>query len=133
MPTGSHMSHSACKVANVCHSSDLNSGTQWALLEMFFHIKSEDITTPIFSDGQIPISGNSTERICDPGMSSQIPQIVEYQSMACQKLGPPVLNVAPIAPEGSHSLHHQMGHTTCFHPPPSSDIPCIIYSSQHCL
>src|SRR5260221_11462990 len=56
------------------------------------------------SDGQIPISGNSTERIRDPGMSSQIPWIGEYQSMAHQKLGPPVLNVAPIAPEGSHSL-----------------------------
>src|SRR5258708_35890652 len=55
------------------------------------------------SDGQIPISGNSTERICDPGMSSQIPQIGEYQSMARRKLGPPVLNVAPIVPEGSHS------------------------------
>src|SRR5258708_34884070 len=37
-------------------------------------------------------------------MSSQIPQIGEYQSMACQKLGPPVPNVAPIVPEGSHSL-----------------------------
>src|SRR5260221_12384150 len=36
-------------------------------------------------------------------MSSQIPQIGEYQSMAHQKLGPPVLNVAPIVPEGSHS------------------------------
>src|SRR5258707_6368905 len=36
-------------------------------------------------------------------MSSQILQIGEYQSMACQKLGPPVLNVAPIVPEGSHS------------------------------
>src|SRR5258707_14142419 len=56
------------------------------------------------SDGQIPISGNSTERIHDPGMSSQIPQIGEYQSMAHRKLGPPVLNVAPIVPEGSHSL-----------------------------
>src|SRR5260370_14815707 len=56
------------------------------------------------SDGQIPISGNSTERICDPGMSSQILWIGEYQSMACRKLGPPVPNVAPIAPEGSHSL-----------------------------
>src|SRR5260221_1584963 len=55
------------------------------------------------SDGQIPVSGNSTERIRDPGMSSQILQIGEYQSMACQKLGPPVLNVAPIVPEGSHS------------------------------
>src|SRR6266481_9203182 len=55
------------------------------------------------SDGQIPISGNSTKRIHDPGMSSQIPQIGEYQSMACQKLGPPVPNVAPIVPEGSHS------------------------------
>src|SRR5258705_3013986 len=56
------------------------------------------------SDGQIPVSGNSTERICDPGMSSQILWIGEYQSMACRKLGPPVPNVAPIAPEGSHSL-----------------------------
>src|SRR5260221_11971342 len=56
------------------------------------------------SDGQIPISGNSTETIHDPGMSSQIPWIGEYQSMAHQKLRPPVLNVAPIAPEGSHSL-----------------------------
>src|SRR5258708_26677245 len=37
-------------------------------------------------------------------MSSQILQIGEYQSMAHQKLGPPVLNVAPIVPEGSHSL-----------------------------
>src|SRR6266436_4907026 len=55
------------------------------------------------SDGQIPISGNSTERIHDPGMSSQIPWIGEYQSMACQKLRPPVLNVAPIVPEGNHS------------------------------
>src|SRR5258708_1436323 len=55
------------------------------------------------SDGQIPVSGNSTERICDPGMSSQILRIGEYQSMACQKLRPPVLNVAPIVPEGSHS------------------------------
>src|SRR5258707_11983229 len=55
------------------------------------------------SDGQIPISGNSTERIHDPGMSSQILWIGEYQSMACQKLGPPVLNVAPIVLEGSHS------------------------------
>src|SRR5260370_15867163 len=55
------------------------------------------------SDGQIPISGNSTERIRDPGMSSQIPWIGEYQSMARRKLGPPVLNVAPIVPEGSHS------------------------------
>src|SRR5260221_10616493 len=36
-------------------------------------------------------------------MSSQIPQIGEYQSMAHQKLGPPVLNVAPIVLEGSHS------------------------------
>src|SRR5260221_6722872 len=56
------------------------------------------------SDGQIPISGNSTERIRDTGMSSQILQIGEYQSMAHQKLGPPVLNVAPIVPDGSHSL-----------------------------
>src|SRR5260221_13646204 len=56
------------------------------------------------SDGQIPISGNSTKRICDPGMSSQIPQMGEYQSMAWQKLGPPVPNVAPIVPEGCHSL-----------------------------
>src|SRR5258707_11032200 len=55
------------------------------------------------SDGQIPISGNSTKRIHDPGMSSQIPQIGEYQSMACRKLRPPVPNVAPIVPEGSHS------------------------------
>src|SRR5258705_12441594 len=54
-------------------------------------------------DGQIPISGNSTERIRDPGMSSQILQIGEYQSMACRKLRPPVPNVAPIVPEGSHS------------------------------
>src|SRR6266436_458155 len=37
-------------------------------------------------------------------MSSQILQIGEYQSMACQKLGPPVPNVAPIVLEGSHSL-----------------------------
>src|SRR5258707_10775119 len=37
-------------------------------------------------------------------MSSQIPQIGEYQSMAHRKLGPPVPNVAPIVPEGSHSL-----------------------------
>src|SRR5258706_16395703 len=37
-------------------------------------------------------------------MSSQIPWIGEYQSMACRKLGPPVPNVAPIVPEGSHSL-----------------------------
>src|SRR5258708_24974748 len=37
-------------------------------------------------------------------MSSQILQIGEYQSMAHQKLGPPVPNVAPIVPEGSHSL-----------------------------
>src|SRR5258708_21469165 len=36
-------------------------------------------------------------------MSSQILQIGEYQSMACQKLGPPVPNVAPIVLEGSHS------------------------------
>src|SRR5258708_10585821 len=36
-------------------------------------------------------------------MSSQIPWIGEYQSMAHQKLGPPVLNVAPIVLEGSHS------------------------------
>src|SRR5260221_11313413 len=56
------------------------------------------------SDGQIPVSGNSTERIHDPGMSSQIPRIGEYQSMARQKLAPPVPNVAPIVPEGSHSL-----------------------------
>src|SRR6266436_5657666 len=55
------------------------------------------------SDGQIPISGNSTERIHDPGMSSQIPRIGEYQSMARRKLRPPVPNVAPIVPEGSHS------------------------------
>src|SRR5258708_3313820 len=55
------------------------------------------------SDGQIPVSGNSTERIHDPGMSSQIPQIGEYQSMAHQKLRPPVPNVAPIVLEGSHS------------------------------
>src|SRR5260370_2823150 len=54
-------------------------------------------------DGQIPVSGNSTERIHDPGMSSQIPWIGEYQSMARRKLGPPVPNVAPIVPEGSHS------------------------------
>src|SRR5260221_10815180 len=56
------------------------------------------------SDGQIPISGNSTERIHDPGMSSQIPWMAEYQSMPHQKLRPPVPNVAPIVPEGSHSL-----------------------------
>src|SRR5258708_25866951 len=55
------------------------------------------------SDGQIPVSGNSTERIHDPGMSSQILRIGEYQSMACRKLRPPVPNVAPIVPEGSHS------------------------------
>src|SRR5258708_25621329 len=36
-------------------------------------------------------------------MSSQIPSIGEYQSMACQKLRPPVPNVAPIVLEGSHS------------------------------
>src|SRR5258708_35281390 len=36
-------------------------------------------------------------------MSSQIPQIGEYQSMAHRKLGPPVPNVAPIVLEGSHS------------------------------
>src|SRR5258708_21305484 len=55
------------------------------------------------SDGQIPISGNSTERIHDPGMSSQIPWIGEYQIMACQKIRPPVPNVAPIVLERSHS------------------------------
>src|SRR5260221_775380 len=37
-----------CKIANVCHGSDLNSGTQWALLETFFCIESEDIITLIF-------------------------------------------------------------------------------------
>src|SRR5258708_37252069 len=42
-------------------------------------------------------------------MSSQISRIEEYQSMACQKLRPPVLNVAPIAPEGSHSLTSRNG------------------------
>src|SRR5258705_1655051 len=66
------------------------------------------------SDGQIPISGNSTERIHDPGMSSQIPQIGEYQSMACRKLGPPVPNVAPIVPEGSHSLTSPNGSYNLF-------------------
>src|SRR5258708_25544379 len=55
------------------------------------------------SDGQIPSSGNSTKRICDPGMSSQIPRIGEYQSMARRKLRPPVPNVAPIVLEGNHS------------------------------
>src|SRR5260221_11239048 len=55
------------------------------------------------SDGQIPVSGNSTERICDPGMSSQILWIGEYPSLAHQKPGPPVPNVAPIVLEGSHS------------------------------
>src|SRR5260370_35268593 len=48
------------------------------------------------SDGQIPVSGNSTERIHDPGMISQIPRIGEYQRMAHRKLRPPVPNVAPI-------------------------------------
>src|SRR5258707_243789 len=86
------------------------------------------------SDGQIPISGNSTERIHDPGMSSQIPQIGEYQSMAHRKLRPPVLNVAPIVLEGSHSLTSPNGLYNLFSfSPPSSDIPCIIYSSQCCL
>src|SRR5260221_5682144 len=37
-----------CEIVNVCHSSDLNSGTQWALLEIFFCIESEDIITLIF-------------------------------------------------------------------------------------
>ena len=55
------------------------------------------------SDGQIPVSGSSTERVRDPGMSSQIPRIAEYQNMARRKLGPPVPNVVPIAPEESHS------------------------------
>src|SRR5260221_11356278 len=83
------------------------------------------------SDGQIPISGNSTERIHDPGMSSQIPQIGEYQSMAHRKLRPPVLNVAPIVLEGSHSLTSPNGLYNLFSfSPPSLDIPCIIYSSQ---
>src|SRR5258705_9451198 len=66
------------------------------------------------SDGQIPVSGNSTERICDPGMSSQILQIGEYQSMVCQKLGPPVPNVATIVPEGSHSLTSPNGSYNLF-------------------
>src|SRR5260221_8014051 len=62
-------------------------------------------------------------------MSSQIPQIGEYQSMAHRKLGPPVLNVAPIVPEGSHSPTspngsynlfsfsppHQMSHVSSIH------------------
>src|SRR5258708_16706875 len=86
------------------------------------------------SDGQIPVSGNSTKRICDPGMSSQILRIGEYQSMACQKLGPPVPNVAPIVPEGSHSLTSPNGSYDLFSfSPPSSHIPFIIYSSQHFL
>src|SRR5260370_34374437 len=55
------------------------------------------------SDGQIPISGKSNERIHDPGMSSQILRIGEYQSMAHRKLGPPVAHVAHIVLEGSHS------------------------------
>src|SRR5260221_6292252 len=37
-----------CKIANVCCSSYLNSGTRWALLEMFFCIESEDIIALIF-------------------------------------------------------------------------------------
>src|SRR5260221_11246800 len=74
------------------------------------------------SDGQIPVSGNSTERIHDPGMSSQILRIGEYQSMACRKLGPPEPNVAPILPEGSHSPPLPNGSYTLpsFSPPPQS-------------
>src|SRR6266436_1508117 len=37
-----------CEIVNVCCSSDLNSGTRWALLEMFFCIESEDIIALIF-------------------------------------------------------------------------------------
>src|SRR5258705_6372756 len=37
-----------CEIVNVCRSSDLNSGTRWALLETFFHIESEDIIALIF-------------------------------------------------------------------------------------
>src|SRR5258705_13766680 len=37
-----------CEIVNVCCGSDLNSGTRWALLEMFFCIKSEDIIALIF-------------------------------------------------------------------------------------
>src|ERR1700746_3582439 len=80
------------------------------------------------SDGQIPISGSSTERIRDPGMSSQIPRIVEYQNMACRKLGPPVPNVVPIALEESHSPTSPDGSYDLFSFSPSSDVQCIIYS-----
>src|SRR6266436_1253413 len=89
------------------------------------------------SDGQIPVSGNSTERIHDPGMSSQIPWIREYQSMAHQKLGPPVPNVAPIVPEGSHSPTSPNGSYDLFSfsPPHQtshvSSIPlCIVYEPK---
>src|SRR5258708_1159228 len=72
--------------------------------------------------------------ICDPGMSSQIPWIGEYQSMAHRRLRPPEPNVEPIVPEGSHSLTLPNGSYNLFSfSPPSSDIPCIIYSSQCCL
>src|SRR5258708_29213350 len=47
-------------------------------------------------------------------MSSQIPWMAEYQSMAHQKLRPPVPNVAPIALEGSHSLTLPNGHYDLF-------------------
>src|SRR5258708_20659027 len=79
------------------------------------------------SDGQIPISGNSTERICDPGMSSQIPQIGEYQSMACSKLGPLVPNVAPIVLEGSHSLTSPNGSYDLFSFSPPQQKYHVIY------
>src|SRR5258708_12866347 len=75
------------------------------------------------SDGQIPISGNSTERIHDPGMSSQILRIGEYQSMAHQKLGPPVPNVAPIVLQANHSPPSPNGSYNLFQSSPPHQPP----------
>src|SRR5258708_7795444 len=108
-----------------CSPFEIHLSINFHLMPQSNHAKCNQSQTTMFqkgravgqapdSDGQIPISGNSTERIRDPGMSSQILWIGEYQSMACQKLGLPVLNVAPIVPEGSHSLTSPNGSYNLF-------------------
>jgi len=86
------------------------------------------------SDGQIPVSGNSTKRIHDPGMSSQIytmdSRVSEYGTLkawaSCTKCG-------THSPGGEPFTNITKWVVQPVFIPPSSDIPCIIYSSQCCL
>src|SRR5260221_13688462 len=82
------------------------------------------------SDGQIPVSGNSTKRICDPGIGSDTmdSRVSDKAQASCTECGThsprgePFTNITKWVIQPVFILPpHQMSHV------------CIIYSSQHCL